>query len=199
MIHDELARSADGEWVLVDAPDDWRTLTPLGPGGRPMARWRPLISVLALGALIGLALVMLSDSAPGILGDVSERVAVRVDDRAPDARGSLSDAVAGTPAEERDVQAHIALWATAAFLLGLASWSWGSLAGITVLVLGAATTLELVQERLAPTRITETSDLYANAVGILIGLVAVVVVTTAMGLPTQIRRRMAARRQTREA
>lgn len=177
----------DEEWVVIDAPDDWRLLTPLGPGGQPFARWRPLTALLALVALVGLGIVMLSDRAPGILGDASERIAVRVDDRLPEARQEVRDAVTGTPAEERDVQAHVALWAGAALLLGLSSWSWLSLVVITMLVWGASVGLELVQERLAPTRITEQSDLVANTAGVLIGVVAVVLITALIGLPSRIR------------
>lgn len=188
MVH-ALKDVPEDEWVVVDSPDDWRTMSPLGPGGRPLARWRPFVALLAVAALAGLVFVMLSDRAPGVLGEVSEQVAVRVDARVPEARESLSDAVASTYAAEKDVQAHLALWATVTFLLGLVSWSWRSLAAITALLLAGATALELMQERLAPTRITEQSDLVANAVGIAIGLLAVVVVTTAMSLPSRIRRR----------
>jgi hypothetical protein len=185
----ELRDAPDGQWVPVDRPDDWRTLTPLGPGGRPMARWRPLVAMLALFAVVGLAVVMLSDRAPGLLGEVTERVAIRVDDRAPEARESLNAALEGTAAEEKDVQAHVILWAGVTFLLGLVSWSWRSLAVITVLIAGAATALELLQERLAPTRLTETGDLYANAAGIAVGLVGVVAVSFLVGAPSLLRRR----------
>ncbi len=183
---------ADDQWVTVDVRGhDDRTLTPLGPGGRPMARWRPLVAVLAALALVGLVVVMLSERAPGFLGDISQDVAARVGDRAPEAgeaRQRLAEAVEGTAAEERDVQAHVVLWAAAMFLLGLATWSWRSLAVVVVSVGAVATALELSQERLAPTRITETSDVAANAAGILVGLAAVVAVSVALGAPARLRR-----------
>jgi hypothetical protein len=182
----------DDEWVVVDEPDDdWRVLTPLGPGGRPLARWRPITALLAVVALFAVGAMMLSDRAPGLLSDASERVIVRIDDRVPEARARLYHAVAGTAAEERDVQAHVALWAGATLLLGLTSWSWRSLAGVTALVLGASAGLELVQERLAPSRITEQSDLVANTAGVLLGLVLVVVITGIIGVPSLIRERRA--------
>lgn len=186
-----LADVRDDRWVVIDDAADWSTLTPLGPGGRPFARWRPLVALLAVATLLALVGVMLSDRAPGILSDVSDEVAVRVEDRSPEAaeaRARLEGAVAGTPAEERDVQGHIALWAAATFLLGLTAWSWRSLIGMTVLIAVAATTLELTQERLAPSRITEQSDLVANAAGILVGVVAVVAVSMVLGAPSILRR-----------
>lgn len=187
-----LADVRDDRWVVIDEDAaDWSTLTPLGPGGRPFARWRPLVAFLAVATLLALVGVMLSDRAPGVLSDVSDEVAVRVEDRSPEAaeaRARLEGAVAGTLAEERDVQAHIALWAGATFLLGLTAWSWRSLAVMTILIGIAATALELAQERLAPSRITEQSDLVANAAGILVGLVAVVAVSMVLGAPSILRR-----------
>ena len=69
----------DDEWVVVDEPDDdWRVLTPLGPGGRPMARWRPITALLAVVALFAVVAVMLSDRAPGLLSDACAGVRPRV-------------------------------------------------------------------------------------------------------------------------
>jgi len=51
-----------------------------------------------------------------------------------------------------------------------------------------------VEERVSPTRITEWSDLVANAVGIGIGLALVIVITIVSGLPARTRRRQIRRR-----
>ncbi|MGK2947950.1 MAG: hypothetical protein ACSLFP_05210 [Acidimicrobiales bacterium] len=73
-------------------------------------------------------------------------------------------------------------------LVGLATWSWGSLAAMALVVFAVSTGLELGQERLSPTRVTEQSDLVANAVGIGIGLALVVLTTIVGGLPARARR-----------
>jgi hypothetical protein len=164
------------------------TLTPLGPGGRPFTRWRPLAVLLALAVLGVATIVLLSDRAPGVIESVSERVDAQLEERAPEARRAARDAVAGTRAEESDVLAHIGLWAAATVLVGLATWSWPSLAVAVVLLVGGSTALELVQEELAPTRITERSDLVANAAGIALGVALVIAVNAASGLPARIRR-----------
>jgi len=60
---------------------------------------------------------------------------------------------------------------------------------VMVVLIGAtATALELVQERLAPSRITEPTDLAANAAGIVVGLLAVVAVSAVVGAPSVLRR-----------
>lgn len=162
------------------------SLTPLGPGGRPMARWRPLVALLAVAALVGAGLLLLSDRAP----DVVDEVADEVRRRAPsDTRRSVRDAVDRTGVEESDTFAHIGIWAAATVLVGLAMWSWRSLVAAVVVLVGGSTGLELVQEELAPTRISETSDLLANAVGIGLGLAVVVLVSTVSGVPARLRRR----------
>jgi hypothetical protein len=172
---------------------DSLTLTPLGPGGRPFARWRPLAALLAVGMLAVAGAVLLSDRAPGVLDSVSDRLDAQLEERAPEARRAARDAVEGTRAEESDVLAHIGLWAAATALLGLATWSWPSLSATVILLVAASTGLELVQEELAPTRITERSDLAANLVGIALGLAAVIAVNAASGLPARIRRSPAPR------
>jgi len=164
------------------------TLTPLGPGGRPFARWRGLVALLALVATAATVAVLLSARAPGILDDVSDGISTRLGQRAPEARDAAERAVRRTGVEESDALAHIGLWSGAMLLAGLATWSWGSLAATVLVVFAASTGLELVQERLSPTRITEWSDLVANAVGIGIGLALVVLITIVAGLPARARR-----------
>jgi hypothetical protein len=62
----QLSRVPDDRWVVVEDDRAARdTLTPLGPGGRPLARWRPVVALLAVACLAALVAVMLSDRAPG--------------------------------------------------------------------------------------------------------------------------------------
>jgi hypothetical protein len=165
------------------------TLTPLGPGGRPLARWRWAATLLALAALVATVAVLLSARAPEVFDDVSTRVSARLGERAPEAREAAERAVRRTGVEESDALAHIGLWAAATVLAGLATWSWTSLSAAVVLLLAGSTGLEVAQERLSPTRITEWSDLAANVVGIGLGLGVVLAVTTMVGLPARARRR----------
>jgi VanZ family protein len=67
-------------------------------------------------------------------------------------------------------------------------WSWPSLVGAVMVLVAASTGLELVQERVAPGRITETSDIVANLGGIALGVALVLVVNAGSGLPARIRR-----------
>lgn len=172
----------------ADAERARRTLTPLGPGGRPFARWRWFVTVLALVAIAATVAVLLSARAPGVFGDVSDRVSGRLNQRAPGAFDAAGRAVRRTGVDESDALAHIGLWSGAMLLAGLATWSWRSLAVAAVVVFAGSTGLELFQEQLSPTRITEWSDVVANAAGIGIGLGLVVAITTVSGLPARTRR-----------
>jgi len=178
----------------IDAQRPRLTLTPLGPGGRPFARWRGLVTLLALVAMAAAVAVLLSARAPGVFADVSDGVSTRLDQRAPEASDAAEQTVRRTGVEESDALAHIGLWSGAMLLAGLATWSWGSLAAMVLVVFAGSTGLELVQERLSPTRTSEWSDLVANAVGIGIGLALVLVITIVGGLPAHARRRKLRRR-----
>ena len=171
-----------------------RMLTPLGPGGRPFARWRWFVTLLALGAMAATVAVLLSVRAPNVFDDVSGRVTTRLDQRAPEALDAAERAVRRTGVEEPDTLAHVGLWSGAMLLAGLAAWSWSSLAVAVLVVFAISTGLELVQERLSPTRMTEWSDLLANAAGIGIGFGLVVVITIVSGLPARTRRWQLSRR-----
>lgn len=146
------------------------------------------MTLLALVAILATVAVLLSARAPGIFGDVSDRVSARLDHRAPEYRDAAERAVRRTGVEESDALAHIGLWFVAMLLTGLATWSWTSLTAVVLVLFAGSTGLELFQERLSPTRVTEWSDIAANAVGIGIGLVLVLVLTTVSGLPARARR-----------
>lgn len=163
-------------------------LTPLGPGGRPFARWRPLVALLALGAL-GIAVVfLLSARAPHVLGAVSDRVTSGVDRRAPTAGMAARRAVGRTGVEEHDTLAHIGLWSGVTLLAGLATWSWRSLVSVLALVVLGSVGLELVQHSLSSTRVTEGRDALANLVGIGIGSAVVIGLSSVSGAPAIVRR-----------
>lgn len=153
--------------------------------------------MLAVLALVAVVVLMLSARAPGVIGEVGERVSDRVRHEVPDAVGAGDSArlrLERVGLDEDDTLAHVSLWAGAMILIGLATWSWRSLAGAVVLVVAASTALELAQETLSPTRITEWSDVVANLVGIAVGLAVVVAVNSMSGLPARIRRSRRGRR-----
>ena len=146
------------------------------------------MALFALAAMVATVAVLLSARAPEAFEDVSDRVETRLDDRAPEASDAARRAVERTGVEESDAIVHIGLWSGAMLLAGLATWSWTSLTAAMLLLLAGSTGLELFQERLAPTRTTEWSDVVANTVGIGIGLAVVLVLTTVCGLPARLRR-----------
>lgn len=172
----------------VEDDDSGSTLTPLGPGGRPFARWRGVVALVALAAVVGVVALLLSARAPHVIADVSDRVAVRIDQQAPDARGRAQATLQRHGVEEKDTLAHIGLWAGATLLAGLASWSWRSLVVVVVVVAVGSTALELAQQTLTPSRVSEWRDVGANVVGIAVGTLAVVALNSVSGFPARFRR-----------
>lgn len=173
------------------AGEDSQVLTPLGPGGRPFARWRGPVALLALLALVAVAPLMLSARAPKAISQAGERVTERVRVESPEAAEAADAArlrLERAGLDERDTLAHIGIWGAATLLVGLATWSWRSLIVAVVLIAVASTALEVFQETLSPTRITERSDVMANLVGIGLGLAVVVAMNSVSGLPARIRR-----------
>lgn len=150
---------------------------PLGPGGRPFRGWRIvplLLAVVAFG--VNLA-ILLSDRAPGLFRRLSLKVDAGVT-RAANAAGAQSD----VRVPQSDVDIHIALWAMATLLVGLAMWSWASLFLSAGAVLCASLVVEGSQAFLTATRTVQASDAAANVVGVVVGLVAVVAVAGAWRL-----------------
>lgn len=147
--------------------------SPLGPGGRPFRGWRIVPLLLALGALAANAVVLLSDRAPGLLSRLSRRIDVAAS-RAADAAGI--DVTRGdVPVPQSDFDVHVLIWAVAALLVGLATWSWVSLFLANGAVFVASIALELAQDVYSSSRAVQLSDLFANAVGILAGTAVVAV------------------------
>ncbi len=136
-------------------------MSPLGPGGRPFARWRPVVALLAVGTLLTAALVLLSDRAPGLLSWFSDRI---------DAGSSTAAQVASRVQPRTAFQTHLLLWAVVTALAGLAMWSNPSVLGAATAVLILSLASERAQDVLTQTRDLQISDAVANVFGVLAGL-----------------------------
>lgn len=148
------------------------TLPPRSPRQRPPIALRALVALVAMAMVLFNAALMLSDRAPGVTralgGDFAERLSARID-----ARGRIAQ-VAGDPRlPESDTLVHIGVWAVAMALVGMAVWTWRALLVAAIAVLGLSVVVELGQARWSDTRIVEFSDVRANTVGVLIGVVFV--------------------------
>lgn len=190
---DEMTMSEAG---TGDRPESEPILTPLGPGGRPFARWRAPLALLSVAVLVAVVTLMLSARAPGVVGEVTERLSDRIRAEAPDAGTRARQTLDRTGIEEKDTLAHIGLWGAATILVGLTMWSWRSLVVAVVVLAVGSTALELVQEMVTPSRISEWRDVGANLVGIGVGVAVVVALNSVSGLPARIRRLTRGRGQT---
>ena len=136
-------------------------LSPLGPGGRPFARWRPVAALLSTGAFLASALVLFSDRAPGLLQRLSDRV---------DAGSSRAAHLAAQTRPQSDFEIHLFVWVVVTVLVGLAMWSNRSLLVSAVAVLVISILAERAQDLLTQTRDLQISDVVANAIGVSAGL-----------------------------
>lgn len=141
--------------------------TPFGPGGRPLRGLRVPVALLALVNVTANGLIMLSDRAPGLLRRLSTTLDSGVA-RAADAAGAAR-AAADARIPQSDFPVHVAVWATAALLVGLAAWSWPSVVGGAGVVLGLSAGMEAAQGLYSSTRSVQSADLVANAVGVAAG------------------------------
>jgi hypothetical protein len=144
----------------------------LGPGGRPFARWRPLVALLAVGTLLAGAAVLLSDTAPGMLAWFSERI---------DAGSSRAAEVASQVQPRTAFQIHLLLWAVVTALVGLAMWSNPSVLGAAVFLFLLSVASERAQDVITQTRHMQVSDAVANLFGVLAGLGIVSAISTLFG------------------
>jgi hypothetical protein len=127
--------------------------------------------LLSLGSFAANAVILLSDRAPGLLGRLSARVDAGIS-RAAGATGlDVPGRDVGVPRSDFDV--HVAIWALAALLVGLAAWSWVSLLLANGLVLSGSVALELSQRFLTTSRQVQLQDLLGNTLGVLAGTCAV--------------------------
>lgn len=140
------------------------------PRHRPPLGLRVPAAMLGVGVLVFNAALMVSDRAPGFLGTAARRLSERLD-----AGSRVRSAATDPRLPESDALVHIAVWALAIGLVGIAVWTWRGLLGGGVVVLGFSLVVELSQERLSDSRGFEMSDVGANAVGVVLGLLAVAV------------------------
>jgi hypothetical protein len=157
----------------------WRA-PPLGPGGRPFRGWRIVPLLLSLGAFAANAVILLSDRAPGLFRRLSSRIDVGVHRAAGAAGVDVSGTSVRVP--QSDFNVHVALWAVAALLVGLAMWSWASLVMGSAAVLVTSAGLELAQKAYTQSRTVQFEDLLGNTMGVVIGTGAVAVFTLAWSL-----------------
>lgn len=143
------------------APTASARLSPLGPGGRPFARWRPAAALLAMGAMLASAVLLMSDRAPGLLRRLSARI---------DTGSSRAAHLARETRPQSDFEIHVLVWAAITVLVGLAMWSNRSLLAAAIVVLAASVLAERAQEVLTQTRELQFGDVVANSIGVLAGL-----------------------------
>lgn len=141
-------------------------------------RHRPPLGLRVIAALLGVAMLafnaalMISDRAPSVVrrvfGDAARRLSERID------AGARVSAVASDPRlPESDALVHIAVWALAIGLVGIAVWSWAGLIVGGIAVLACSLVVEALQGRLSDTRAVEASDAAANALGVAVGATVV--------------------------
>ncbi|MGI8808459.1 MAG: hypothetical protein ACR2KK_11565 [Acidimicrobiales bacterium] len=141
--------------------------SPLGPGGRPFRGWRIVALLLSLGALGANAVILLSDRAPGLF----RRLSARIDAGVSQVAGATGVDVPGrrvrVPRSDFDV--HVLIWGVAALLIGLAMWSWASLALASATLFASSVALELAQRRYSRSRTAQLDDILANGLGVVLG------------------------------
>lgn len=143
-------------------------LTWFGPGGQPFGGLRPYVALLLGLGCVAVGPVMLSDRAPSLFRQASRRVeaalpswlAGQVDGRLP----------------EPDLLVHLVIYFLFGLLISLFVWSWASLIVGQFLVMASGLGLELSQAVFTNNRSVELSDMVANLVGQLVGLVVALAV-----------------------
>jgi len=148
----------------------WRA-PPLGPGGRPFRGWPVVPVLLSVISLAVNVVLLLSDRAPGLLS----RLSLRIDAGAHRAAGAAGVDVPGGSVRvpQSDFDVHVAIWAVAALLVGLAMWSWASLVIGSAAVLTASAGIELSQHFVTRSRNVQLQDLLGNLLGVTTGTCAV--------------------------
>lgn len=144
-----------------------RRLSPLGPGGRPFRGWRVVPLLLSLAALAVNAVILLSDRAPGLFRRLSARIDAGVSRTAGATGVDVPGGRVRVPRSDFDV--HVVIWGFAALLVGLAMWSWFSLAVGNTTLFGSSVVVELAQRSYSNSRTVQFEDIVANAVGIVAG------------------------------
>ncbi|MEP6299553.1 MAG: hypothetical protein ABJ382_19690 [Ilumatobacter sp.] len=152
------------------APGDVRQRPPSRPAYRPPLALRALVGLLALGAALFNAALMLSDRAPGLMERIFGDFAVRLSDRLnrSDRIGSLTEG--RDPGNDAIV--HVGVWAVAMTLVGLAVWRWAPLIIAAMATFAGSILVEVGQGRYSSTRAVEMGDVFANGVGVALGVCA---------------------------
>jgi len=127
---------------------------------------------LSLAAVAVNAVILLSDRAPGLFRRLSTRIDAGVSRAAGAAGVDVPDGRVRVPRSDFDV--HVLIWAVAALLVGLAAWSWLSLAIASTTVFLSSVGLELAQRTYSSSRAVQFVDVVANGVGVLAGTCVVV-------------------------
>lgn len=140
------------------------------PSARPPMAFRSLVAVLALSAAAFNIALMLSDRAPGLSRRVFGGVAGGVLDslRRSEVVRSLTEG--RNPGY--DALVHIAVWAVAMGLVGLALWRWTPLFIAASVLFVSSVVIEFAQGRFSSSRDVELSDVISNAVGVMLGVAA---------------------------
>ncbi len=136
-------------------------VSPLGPGGRPFARWRPAAALTGVGTALVSGIVLMSDRAPGLLQRLSARI---------DSGSSRAARLAAETRPQSDFETHILVWGTITLLVGLTMWSNPSLLVSAIAVLTTSVVAERAQEAFTLTRELQLADVVANTIGVLAGL-----------------------------
>ncbi len=154
---------------------EYRLDAPEG-GVRPSPRRRPPVGVRVFAGLLGVAMLLLngalllSDRAPGVLRRIFGEPARRLWDRID---AGASAGLPGGRVPQSDFIVHVAIWAIAAALVGLALWTWRGLAYGALGVFASSVVIELAQGTLSISRTVERNDIIANATGVVLGSTAV--------------------------
>lgn len=126
--------------------------------------------LLAVAAFAADLAILLSDRAPGLFRRIGNHVDAGVA-RAAGAAGTTPD----VRVPQSDFEVHVALWAVAMVLVGLAMWSWLSLFAASAALFATSVVVEGSQHFLTTTRNVQLSDIQGNLTGVLVGTVAVAV------------------------
>ncbi|MGA9277376.1 hypothetical protein [Ilumatobacter sp.] len=142
-------------------------MTTFGTGqARPPLAIRLSIGLIGACALAFNVVLMISDRAPRvtreIFGDFAQRLSDRLDASTTVDTGRLPG---------NDAIVHIGVWAFAALLVALTLWRWWGLLVTATAVFAASIVVEIGQGRYSSSRAVESSDVTANAVGVMVGTV----------------------------
>ena len=113
-----------------------------------------------------------SPTGPPACSAVSPAASTRASNGAANATG-VDVAGRDVHIPQSDFDVHVAIWAVAALLVGLAMWSWLSLLIANGLMFSGSVALELAQATYTRSRNVELGDPAANAVGVVVGTLAV--------------------------